>query len=128
MLMRYWLRLGRNSMKMEKRYLSILILLVTAVVVIGCQAGVTAALNSEASVNTVPEATVAATPADDAARISLADAKAAFDAGKALFVDSRAEAAYKAEHIKGAINITGGTLDANLKRLPKDKKIIVYCS
>ena len=67
-------------------------------------------------------------PADGAPRISLADAKAAFDAGAAVFIDSRAEAAYKVEHIKGAINIPGGTLDAKLKQLPKDKKIIVYCS
>ena len=30
--------------------------------------------------------------------------------------------------MKGAVNITSGTLDAKLKDLPKDKTIIVYCS
>ncbi|HVF47334.1 MAG TPA: rhodanese-like domain-containing protein [Pyrinomonadaceae bacterium] len=90
-------------------------------------AGNTADANSAPAVNATP-LVVGVTPHDDAARISLADAKAAFDAGTAVFVDSRAEAAYKAEHIKGAINIPGGTLDAKIGSLPKDKKIIVYCS
>lgn len=87
----------------------------------------TADVNSAPAVNATP-LVVGVTPHDDAARISLADAKAAFDAGTALFVDSRAEAAYKAERIKGAINIPAGTLDSKIGSLPKDKKIIVYCS
>ena len=66
---------------------------------------------------------------DNAPRITLADAKKAFDAGDAIFVDSRPEAAYKVEHIKGAINISGDVLEAHLKELPKEgKKIIAYCS
>jgi hypothetical protein len=67
-------------------------------------------------------------PEDNAERITLADAKKAFDEGKAYFVDARAEAVYQAEHIKGAVNITPETLDSRLKDLPKDKTIIVYCS
>jgi len=65
---------------------------------------------------------------DNAPRIALADAKKAFDSGDAIFVDSRAESGYKAEHIKGAVNIRHDNLDARLKDLPKDKTIIVYCS
>ena len=65
---------------------------------------------------------------DDAPRITLADAKKDFDAGKAIFVDTRGEAAYKNEHIKGAINVTTDTLEAKYKELPKNKKIIAYCS
>jgi predicted sulfurtransferase len=84
--------------------------------------------NTNTSANAAPAAAPAATPEDNAARISLADAKKAFDDGSAIFVDSRAESAYKDEHIKGAINITHDTLEARLKDLPKDKKIIVYCS
>jgi rhodanese-related sulfurtransferase len=67
-------------------------------------------------------------PADDAPRITLADAKKEFDAGTAIFVDSRDPNAYKMEHITGAINITSAMLDDKYKDLPKDKKIIVYCS
>ena len=70
----------------------------------------------------------AATPTDDAPRISLADAKKEFDAGTAIFIDTRDPAAYKAEHIKGAINITSAMLDDKYKEIPKNKKIIAYCS
>ncbi len=68
------------------------------------------------------------TPTDDAPRISLADAKKDFDAGSAIFVDTRGEAEFKKEHVQGAINIPSETLEAKLKELPKDKKIIAYCS
>ena len=36
--------------------------------------------------------------------------------------------AYKEEHIKGAVNYTSGTIEGHYKDLPKNKKIIVYCS
>jgi hypothetical protein len=65
---------------------------------------------------------------DDAPRITLADAKKDFDAGTAIFIDSRGADSYKDEHIKGAVNITADTLDKMIKSLPKDKKIIAYCS
>ena len=58
-------------------------------------------------------------------RISVADAKKEVDAGTAVIIDSRAEAAYKQERIAGSINITG---EEQFDRLPKGKKIIVYCS
>ena len=61
----------------------------------------------------------------DVPRISVADAKKEVDAGNAVIVDSRAEAAYKAEHIAGSINVTN---ESEFDRLPKGKKIIVYCS
>ncbi len=69
-----------------------------------------------------------AAPTDDAPRISLADAKKEFDAGTAIFIDTRDPTQYKFEHIKGAINITGAMLDDKYKDIPKDKKIIAYCS
>lgn len=67
-------------------------------------------------------------PIDDAPRITLADAKKDFDAGTAIFVDTRNDASYKLEHIKGSINISADMLEAKYKELPKDKKIIAYCS
>ncbi len=66
--------------------------------------------------------------ADDAPRITLADAKKDFDAGTAIFVDTRGAASYDNEHIKGAINLSADMFDAKYKDLPKDKKIIAYCS
>ena len=63
----------------------------------------------------------------DAPRISLADAKKAYDAG-ATVIDVRDAAAYKTEHIKGALHIPISEAAANESKLPKGKKIIVYCS
>ena len=69
-----------------------------------------------------------ALPVDDAPRISLADAKKAFDDGTAVIIDVRDEAAYKQEHIKGSLNIPTATLDAKVKEIPKGKMVIAYCS
>ena len=65
---------------------------------------------------------------DDAPRISLDDAKKEFDGGKVLFIDTRGEAQYKQEHIKGAINIPADTFQTRYTEVPKDKKVIAYCS
>ena len=93
-----------------------------------CQTASTA--NTEAKIapaNNAPKA-VEHEDTDDAPRISLADAKKEFDAGTAIFVDTRAEEAYKNEHIKGSINISSANFEAKYKELPTDKKIIAYCS
>jgi 3-mercaptopyruvate sulfurtransferase SseA len=66
--------------------------------------------------------------ADEAARINLADAKKEFDAGNAVFIDTRAETAYNTEHIKGALNITENNFEEKYKEIPQGKKIIAYCS
>ena len=64
----------------------------------------------------------------DAPRISLEDAKKAFDEKSATFIDTHVKDAYDAGHIPGAINITVQDLEAKLKTIPKGKKIIAYCS
>lgn len=69
-----------------------------------------------------------ADPADDAPRITLADAKKDFDAGNTIFVDTRAEVSYKQEHIKGAINVPAEAMETRYKEIPTGKKIIAYCS
>lgn len=65
---------------------------------------------------------------DNTARISLADAKKAFDSGNAVFVDTRAAASYEANHIKGALNIPAEQFQTRYTEVPKDKQIITYCS
>ncbi len=80
-----------------------------------------------ANTNTAPAAN-SAPKADEAGRIGLAEAKKEFDTGNAVFIDTRAEAAYKNEHVKGAINITENTLEEKYKEIPPGKKIIAYCS
>lgn len=63
----------------------------------------------------------------DVPRITIEDAKKAFDDGKAVFVDSRGLDAYRQEHITGAV-VIDDTAEDKFDKLPKGKKIIVYCS
>lgn len=67
-------------------------------------------------------------PYPDVQRIQLADAKADFDNGNAIFIDTRPAAAFDDEHVKGAMNITADDFAAKADSLPKGKKIIAYCS
>ena len=67
-------------------------------------------------------------PLANVPRISLADAKKAFDEGNVVFVDTRADVSYKVEHVKGAINIPAEAFQTRYAEVPKDKKIITYCS
>ena len=67
-------------------------------------------------------------PNEEVPRITLADAKKAFDDGTGYFIDARPADAYNDEHIKGAVNITYDKLDAHIKELKTKQKIIVYCS
>lgn len=83
-----------------------------------------AAPASNANATTV----AATTPQDEAPRITLAEAKADYDAGKAIIVDARPAESYKVEHIKNSINIPLGDFEAEYKNIPTNKKIIVYCS
>jgi predicted sulfurtransferase len=78
--------------------------------------------------NTMTPAPTAAEHNDEAPRISLEEAKKDFDKGNVVFVDTRAESAYKVEHIKGAINIPAESFATRYAEVPKDKKIIAYCS
>lgn len=64
----------------------------------------------------------------DVPRITAEEAKKDVDAGTAIIVDSRPEVAYKTEHIAGSINIPFGSAPEEYSDVPKDKKIIVYCS
>lgn len=66
---------------------------------------------------------------DAVPRIKAEEAKREADAGNVVFVDSRPEAAFKAEHLPGAVSIPLGTdAAAKFSELPKGKKIIVYCT
>lgn len=113
------------------RYLISSLCLVTLTISLACTRQDDRSLTANTS--TKPAAAPLSSPAaehpdDDAARITLDEAKKLFDAGKAYIVDARPEDAYNMEHIKGAVNITSATLDERLKDLPRDKTIIVYCS
>lgn len=63
-------------------------------------------------------------------RVSLEEAKAAFDIGAAIIVDVRSVGAFTASHIPGAVNIQLGEFEINITQidLPKDEWIITYCT
>jgi len=112
-----------SSMKLKLFFISALIaLFVTAACTDAAKPPILAENPSTAIVNPEPQ-----DDAHDAPRISLADAKKAYDAG-ATFVDVRDATAYKTEHVKGALHIPISEAAANEDKLPKGKKIIVYCS
>lgn len=67
-------------------------------------------------------------PLANVPRISLADAKKAFDAGNVVFVDTRAEVQFRQERIKGSINIPAEAFETRYAEVPKGKQIITYCS
>ena len=71
-------------------------------------------------------------PASEAGvpRVSLEEAKAAFESGAAIIVDVRSKQAYETGHIKGAVNIQLGEFEINPTglNLAKDQWIITYCT
>jgi predicted sulfurtransferase len=106
--------------------LKLTVILVFAFLLLQCDKANTKSDRDAAKANTNTSAPTAVV--DDAPRISLDDAKKDFDAGNVIFIDTRAEAAYKDEHIKGAINIPSNAFETRYAEVPKDKKIIAYCS
>ncbi len=108
---------------MKKILLLSIFLTLALFIATACQTASTASDNSNNKAAPTPE-----NKAEEPPRISLADAKKDFDAGKAIFVDTRAAESFKLEHIKGAINIPAGDFETLYTELPKDKKIIAYCS
>ena len=71
----------------------------------------------------------AATPAaDNARRITADELHKLWEKDEVVLIDTRAESAFKQEHIKGAISVPAGTLSAKLSQLPKGKMIAAYCT
>jgi 3-mercaptopyruvate sulfurtransferase SseA len=61
-------------------------------------------------------------------RMTVQEAKKEFDAENAVIVDARSAASFAEEHIEKALNIPNGSSASEYSKLPKGKKIIVYCS
>ena len=107
----------------EKLFILLAALILLATAVTGCNSR-----EIKASAKTNAPAAQSATPTDDIKRISIPDARAAFDADRAVIIDVRGESAFKAGHIKGSTLIAYVDIAARAGELPKDKTIILYCS
>jgi 3-mercaptopyruvate sulfurtransferase SseA len=73
----------------------------------------------------VPGATV---PADNARRITAEELHKIWEKNEVVIIDTRAEVAYKQEHIKGSISMPTGTVLQRIEELPKNKMIVAYCT
>jgi hypothetical protein len=72
-----------------------------------------------------PEARI---PFPDIPRVSLEDAKTAFDAKSAVFIDTRGEPYFSTGHIPGAISMTDNEVLSRLNELDPNTWIITYCT
>jgi hypothetical protein len=61
-------------------------------------------------------------------RVTLEDAKTAFDGNKAIFLDVRSAGSYTSSHIPGAISIPEAQIMEHLSELDPEQWIITYCS
>ena len=67
-------------------------------------------------------------PFPEVSRVSLADAKAAYDTGSAVFVDVRGDPFYSQSHIPGALSLTSEDLPDRMDELDPNDWIITYCT
>jgi hypothetical protein len=64
----------------------------------------------------------------DVARINADDARQAQLAGTAVLVDVRPVGLYLEEHIQGALSLPSDVIEEGADELPRDKRLIAYCS
>jgi hypothetical protein len=79
-------------------------------------------------VEALPTKTTVSIPFPQVKRVSLVDAKAAYDLGNAVFIDTRGEPYYSQGHIPGAFSITDSEILDQLNQFDKNAWIITYCT
>ncbi|HEX8144032.1 MAG TPA: rhodanese-like domain-containing protein [Pyrinomonadaceae bacterium] len=79
------------------------------------------------STSAAPAQTVSG-PNDGVERITTAELRDALEKGTAVVVDVRSPDAYKTGHIRGSLNIPEPEIARRKDELPRDKKIVLYCS
>jgi 3-mercaptopyruvate sulfurtransferase SseA len=61
-------------------------------------------------------------------RVSLTEARKAYDAQSAVFIDVRDTSAYQDAHVPGALSFPLAQLETQLNQLSKSDWIITYCT
>jgi 3-mercaptopyruvate sulfurtransferase SseA len=123
-----------RAMKINSHRSLFAILLAATLFAWGCDRMSNAAHNNNANGSVtasapVPETPQSSNPEDKMPRVKVQDALKEFNDGTAVIIDVRGTDAYKMAHIKGALDIHLQDLEAkNFKGLPKDKRIIAYCT
>jgi len=91
-------------------------------------AGAVNAAPSADMLDDIPTVGTSRIPYPNIKRVSVEDAKAAYDAKSAIFVDSRGELYFDSGHIPGAIPMTDQDLAARIGDLDRNAWIITYCT
>ncbi len=99
-----------------------------ALVILGLVAILIATRSSPATPTSSSVADQQNIPFPEVPRTPLADAKAKFDAGTALIVDTRSREEYDRGHIPNAISLPLSDLSNQNPDLPHDAEIIAYCT
>ena len=111
----------------RKSIVAILLIIFGGLIVLGTAVWYIATTSHQPALSATPTALVeSAYP--EIPRISVQDAKAAYDIGNAVFVDVRDPESYAQSHIKGALSIPLQDLPDRIKELDPNAWIIPYCT
>lgn len=67
-------------------------------------------------------------PNPNVPRVSLEEAQARLEQGRAVLIDVRSRESYDQAHAAGALSFPEEEIDARLGELPRDKDLILYCT
>ncbi len=65
---------------------------------------------------------------ESARRITVEELRAALERRTAIVIDVRDSESFKSAHIKGALHIPEDRIISRIKKLPRNKLIVTYCS
>jgi 3-mercaptopyruvate sulfurtransferase SseA len=110
----------------KRSFLPLLLVAGGLIILIGAVVGILVISGGDDSQReTIPNQNI---PYPEVARVELTNAKAAFDTGKAVFVDVRDQAYFENGHIPGAQSIPLDQLEQRLNELNPNDWIILYCT
>lgn len=89
----------------------------------------TTASSAASTASPLPAVQEHQSPEDKVTRIGAEETRKLVEDGKAVIIDVRGTDSYNLSHVKGALDIPLNNLEmGNFKGLPKDKRIIAYCT
>ena len=94
----------------------------------GCNSKDSLISQAEKTVQNQPLQTTQTPAPDNARRITAEELHKLWEKTDVLIIDTRAEAAYKDEHIKGAISVPSNDVGTRIDELPHNKMIVAYCT
>ena len=82
----------------------------------------------QGQVSPTPPALPTENPFFEVPRVTLEEAKTAFDSGSAVFVDTRSATSFADVHIPGALSIPVAEIESRMDELDPNQWIITYCT